>query len=479
MWYFLVASVFAEPVPCRTMLRWNEWQSKPFREPVVYKQERDHVDSFDTPSDQIEFSEHFALHWGTGFSGMERISQILELLETTWELQIDVWGMEPPTEDVYFNVYLGSTGDGLPNDLGVAGYYDVDSNGVPMVVLGTYVTDSWSIAKTTVPHEFFHAVQHRTGQYTQFSDRWYWESSAVWVEQEVLPAHPSHADFLFGYALRPQLPLAYFELFSSGNIEEYHAYGAFIFLQYLTDVYQSNGDVVASWMDFDIQHEQTMETPLEWWNDHLASQDLVLGEIVSEMSAHNVHWTYDNHLIYQSQVDAYVSQDQSLDERWVGNLSVQSGEVSVPSGLRPGAFGYNQWSIDVGSLDSLDVRIDGTTVGDHFTPVEWRIQIVRQYGENVEIQSFLPSNGEGVWRLSNLDLDADAVTLVVLADALDAHIDERFTYTVSVSEPTEGAEVSKRLGCITQPESGLLILWVPVLGLGIRRRRDSDLLRVQ
>ena len=474
------------------MTRWNEWQAKSLREPLEYKQVLDHADSFDIPTDQIEFSEHFALHWGADFSHMERIPQILELLETTWELQVNVWGMEPPTEDVYFNVYLGGTGGRLPNDLSVAGYYDVDSNGLPMVVLGPYVTDSWSIAKTTVPHEFFHAVQHRTGQYTQFADRWYWESSAVWVEQEVLDGHPSHADFLFGYALRPQLPLAYFELFSNGNIEEYHAYGAFIFLQYLTEIYQSNADVVASWNEIDSPTgvENELKAPLDWWNEHLLSQDLVLGEILSDMSAHNVHWTYDNHLIYQSQVDAYVSQDQSLDERWAGTLSVEAGEVTVPSGLRPGAFGYNQWSIDLDAQDSLDLRIDGTTVGDHFTPVEWRIQIVRQQGDEVEIQPLFLRNydydhdhdsgggderaGEGVWRLSNLDVDT--VTVVVLADALDAHIDERFTYTLEVTIPTEE---QKRSGCITQPVSGLLILWVPVLGLGFRRRQGSGWLLVQ
>ena len=476
MWYLFLSSALATPVPCTTITRWNQWQAKSLREPLGYKQERDHVDSFDIPIEQIEFSEHFALHWGADFSRMERIPQILELLETTWELQVNVWGMEPPTEDVYFNVYLGGTGDSLPNDLDVAGYYDVDSNGLPMVVLGTYVTDSWSIAKTTVPHEFFHAVQHRTGQYTQFADRWYWESSAVWVEQEVLASHPSHADFLFGYALRPQLPLAYFELFSNGNIEEYHAYGTFIFIQYLTETYQSNADVVASWHGVDSSYEDDLVTPLEWWNDHLSSQELILGEILSEMSAHNVHWTYDNHLIYQSQVDAYVSQDPSLDERFAGTLSVQSGEVTVPSGLRPGAFGYNQWLIESDAQDSLDLRIDGTTVGDHFTPVEWRVQIVRQQGDEIEIQPLYvgSDDGEAVWRLSNLDVDT--VTIVVLADALDAHIDERFTYTLAVSKPTEE---QKRFGCITQPVSGLLILWVPVLGLGLRRRQGSGWLLVQ
>ena len=182
----------------------------------------------------------------------EVLTDVLSLLEQTWDVQADQWGMDAPVGGMYFNVYLGGTGQDMPDDLGVAGYYDVDNNGFPMVVLGSYVTDSWSIGQTTVPHDLFHAVQHRAGQFTQFQDRWYWEASATWVEQEVLPAHPSHADFLFGYALRPYLPLAHFELFSSGNIEEYHPYGAFIFLQYLTDFHVQNDSVVESWIDEDI-----------------------------------------------------------------------------------------------------------------------------------------------------------------------------------------------------------------------------------
>ena len=466
----------ANPVPCHTMMSWQIWQHQPVRYHRLTKEPLQHLDAFETPIEQVEFSEHFALHWGESFENTERVSDILILLEDSWALQVETWGMDAPVGGSYFNVYLGGTGSNMPADLGVAGYYDVDDNGYPMVVLGPYVTDSWSIGQTTVPHEFFHAVQHRSGQFTQFQDRWYWEASATWVEQEVLPAHPSHADFLFGYALRPYLPLAYFELFSSGNIEEYHPYGAFIFLQYLTDFHVENDSVVLSWTEEDVLESVR---PLDWWDDHLFNRQLDLGELLSDMSAHNVHWDYPNHIIYDTKVDAYIGTDSSVDERWAGVLTVDEGGYTVPSTLRPGAYGYNYWSFEEAFEDNrlVELYFDGTTVGDHFNSVTWRLQLVHQNGDEVQYQSVTAINGEGVWEVSSTEIQ-DA-TLVVFADAMDAHIDEMFTYTVGLRTV---AEPEKRMGCATLSRplpmgplpmgQGLLILLVPAL---VRRRNSLRL----
>ena len=472
MWIWMGIAL-AAPIPCHTMVSWSEWQHRPIQYTHITKDPLEHLDAFDTPIERIEFSEHFALHWGENYDGLDRVTDVLVLLEDTWDMQIDTWGMEAPVGGSYFNVYLGGTGSNMPPDLGVAGYYDLDDNGYPMVVLGSYVTDSWSIGQTTVPHEFFHAVQHRSGQFTQFQDRWYWEASATWVEQEVLAAHPSHADFLFGYALRPYLPLAYFELFSGGNIEEYHPYGAFIFLQYLTDFHVENDSVVLSWIEEGVAESVR---PLDWWNAHISNVQLNLGELLSDMSAHNVHWEYPNQLIYQTKVDAYVGEDPSLDQRWAGELTLDSGSHTVPPRLRPGAYGYNYWAFDfdVASEDdsSAEIYFDGTTVGDHFNAVIWRLQLVRQIDGETAYRSLGTTNGDGLWEVSRLELK-DA-TLVVLADSIEAHIDETFTYTVGLRTVEES---EKRMGCATQSQfflmgQGLLIWLVPVL---VRRKMQPDL----
>ena len=477
MMWLLIRLAEATPVPCHTMDVWDDLQQKELRYHQSTKNELAHVDAFETPIERVEFSDHFALHWGSDLTSTEVLTDVLTLLEKTWDIQVEQWGMEAPVDGMYFNVYLGGTGDDMPADLGVAGYYDVDDNGYPMVVLGPYVINSWSIGQTTVPHEFFHAVQHRTGQFTQFQDRWYWEASATWVEQEVLPAHPSHADFLFGYALLPYLPLAHFELFSNGNIEEYHPYGAFIFLQYLTDFYVGNDSVVLSWMDQDITDSLR---PLDWWQLHLYAQDLELGKLLTEMASHNVYWDYPNQIIYETKVDAYVEGDPSTDSRWAGELAIESEAYRVPSRLRPGAYGYNQWTFNVSTVepDSVELYFDGTTVGDHFHGVTWRLQMVQNTVAGIEYTSLNTVGGQGVWELSSSKL-SDTV-LVVLADSTDAHIDETFTYAVGLRKVAENEKI---MGCTTLLHSfpmgqGLVILLVPVL---VRRRSspiDSGLSRV-
>ncbi len=457
MWLW-VGLAFAE-VPCLTIERWTEWQYRPLRVSAPHKQSMVHLDSFETPSEQVLFSEHFAVHWGEDYNDDQRIVDIVQLLEQTWTLYVDIWNMESPNHDTYFNVYLAGTGNDLPPDLGVAGYYDVDDNGLPMVVLGPYVTESWSIAKTTVPHEFFHAVQHRTGSFTQFADRWYWEASATWSEQEVLPSHPSHADFLFGYALRPYLPLAHFELFSSGAIEEYHPYGAFIFLQYLTENDVGNEGVVASWQD------GGESAPLDWWRGYYDTQGLDFGETLSAMAAHNVHWDYTDHLIYQTKVDAYVEAQPDLDQRVAGVLSVGES-VSVPSALRPGPFGYNLWTFSEVDTD-LELFFDGTTVGDHFNSVRWRLSLVRESNDGPLYTDLSTNGGEGLWTLSESELSNS--TLVVFADAPEGHIDETFTYALQLRIVEEE---SKRMGCVTGlpfQNWGLLILSGLIL---VRRQRQ-------
>ena len=477
MWLW-IGTAIARPVQCHTMHTWSTLQQKELRYYQATKSELEHIDTFQTPMERVEFSEHFALHWGTEWEESSILTDVLTLLEQTWDVQVGQWGMDAPVDGMYFNVYLGGTGQDMPDDLGVAGYYDVDNNGYPMVVLGPYVTNSWSIGKTTVPHEFFHAVQHRTGQFTQFQDRWYWEASATWVEQEILPGHPSHADFLFGYALRPYLPLAHFELFSSGNIEEYHSYGAFIFLQYLTDFHVENDSVVESWIDAAVPESVR---PLNWWNVHLSDKGLSLGTLLSDMAAHNVHWDYPNHVIYETKVAASVGSDPSLDERLAGELTIDGETSRVPSSLRPGAYGYNQWTFDVfeGESELVELYFDGTTVGDHFNAVTWRLQLVKDTDVGIEYTSFNPTAGEGVWEVDSSILVG--TTLVVLADSTDAHIDETFTYSVGLRSIVES---EKRMGCATllqhlPTRQGLLILLVPVL---VRRRnspRDWDSGRVR
>ena len=80
----------------------------------------------------------------------------LDHLEWSWAHEIET--MQVPcalrNRCIFFNVYMGSSGDGAPSDSGVAGYYTTDEEGWPMVVLGQYVAendDQYSV----IPHASF------------------------------------------------------------------------------------------------------------------------------------------------------------------------------------------------------------------------------------------------------------------------------------------------------------------------------------
>ena len=105
-----------------------------------------------------------------------------------------------------------------------------------------------------------------------------------------------------------------------------------------------NDSVVESWIDEAVPESVR---PLNWWNVHLSDKGLSLGALLSDMAAHNVHWDYPNHIIYETKVAASVGADPLLDERLAGELTIDGETSRVPSSLRPGAYGYNQWTFDV------------------------------------------------------------------------------------------------------------------------------------
>ena len=59
--------------------------------------------------------------------------------------------------------------------------------------------------------------------------------------------------------------------------------------------------------------------PLDWWQVHLSDKELSLGVLLSDMAAHNVHWDYPNHIIYETKVAASVERILHLMNDWQVN----------------------------------------------------------------------------------------------------------------------------------------------------------------
>ena len=157
---------------------------------------------------------------GSGIpDSVERFSRALELARSN-ELGL---GFRPPPVEGRYEVFIaqtsgemvrpipGGTGLSRPSVIILAPYR-----------LGPEYPDE--SLEALAAHEYFHAIQYG---YNYHGDKWLLEASATWMEEQLVdafdPGHPWIADFL----LTPRAGLE-----DSGLNREY---GAFIFLQYLTE----------------------------------------------------------------------------------------------------------------------------------------------------------------------------------------------------------------------------------------------------
>jgi hypothetical protein len=89
--------------------------------------------------------------------------------------------------------------------------------------------------KSVAVHEYFHAVQNG---YDSAEDHWIAEASSAWAEGLFAPHAHTNYGYLHDFVPNPELGLA-----SSSGI---HPYGAFLWLQYLTERYGDGGEMGAS-----------------------------------------------------------------------------------------------------------------------------------------------------------------------------------------------------------------------------------------
>jgi hypothetical protein len=457
---------FAQPDPCFSMQNWNGWKDlKPLVEGAS-KSGLEHRDTFNLPN--VEFSDNFALHWGNdAIVDDTLIYEILESFELTWDYQINELGFHEPygSERYYFNVYLGDSGDGAPPDYEVSGYYFTDDENMPMVVLGEYVVNNFASAKTTIPHEFFHAVQHATESYTYSdADGWYWEATAVWIENEVYPLEEEYSIFLFGFAFLPHYALEFFDYFDSGALQEYYQYGAFVFPKFLTEFYVDSQFIRDSWM------EATELSPLQWIQQNLEEDGEDFEQIMSDFAAKNVHWDYPDRDWYELYLDYYTDIFPEGDNRITQGIH-SAGTADweeVDSHLKPSKYGYNHLQLTSPTMEDAYFYFDGNTVGDFFSDVEWQVQLVVRRGESIWYYPIILNDGSGEGVLTEL-AETDIITISVLAASEEASVEEVFTYRYALRSSPWDEEEPKTTSCSSLQENHLggLSLLLSVFGISL------------
>lgn len=334
-------------------------------------------------------SANFRLAWGNTapFDTADAMS-LLTSLEHSWTVEIDELGHPAPmgTEGYLFNVYAGSSGDGAPESNGVAGYYNLDEEGYPMLVIDeSLIAEGGTYVEGTAAHEFYHAVQGSTARYSyEGLGAWFWEATATWVMYQVYPDHPDYATFLFGYAFLPHYSANYFDYFDTGRLEEYHQYGAFVFPHYLTEQVADPSLVRDAWLD-----PGTEPDPMVVMGELLGARGLDLHEVWLDHVAHDVLWDYEDHENLRAYAEAYVDDYEESANVVVAQVSAlgTDGFVLGPESATPRRYGSNTIRIATPAPGNLRVRVHGVADGFDDSPAFWGARVVREFADHIEYES--------------------------------------------------------------------------------------------
>ncbi|MBN1336125.1 MAG: hypothetical protein JXB39_09205 [Deltaproteobacteria bacterium] len=202
--------------------------------------------------------EHFVVEWdSSAVAGYAE--RFLESLEYAWEQEVETFGWKAPTSapeyPILAYIYDYSSYAGAYTSVEWCSGYGY----VPYIVAysGSFSWESW--AQDMAAHEFNHTIQFSTSMSPDF---WYWEATAVWMQEEVYPSHNIWSDYVVAYTEYPWIGQ---NAWSQQSHEIfYHMYGMAIFNFYLSE-YHGGHAVVRDMWGWAADHTSSyMEEPI--WN---------------------------------------------------------------------------------------------------------------------------------------------------------------------------------------------------------------------
>ena len=190
-------------------------------------------------------SGHFRVHYDTaGVNAVsskdadangipDYIDRTLSVLDSTWVLEIEQLGYNPPPSDNglggggEYDVHVVELGVGrsyygfaYPGTSGATTYshLEIDNN---FTDPGYKQTRGLDALRVTIAHEFHHALQF--GYYATFDGSWWQESTSTWMEEVAYPHIDDYLQYLTYFLGEPQRAL------NSGLYGSLHTYGSAIF----------------------------------------------------------------------------------------------------------------------------------------------------------------------------------------------------------------------------------------------------------
>ena len=448
-----------------TMLDGAALVERPAVVPLLPNEEHLERDVYNAPN--VARSEHFALRWGDSVElSLSQEEILLEALELSWAVQIEEQGYPPPsgTDQYLFNVYLGDSGASLPSSMGASGYYTTDLEGWPMVVLGPYVYEHEDRHLSTIPHEFFHAVQHSIGHYLEDARaKWYWEATATWMEGEVFPEESLTGIFLFGFLFNPHLAINAAPEFE-GEASDYFSYGAFAFIDRLVELTEVDA-VRESWT-------QASVLPLQWWTDRLRTQSLEMSDVLVDFAARRVLLDLTDVELYEADLIQYAQAYPQEDHRITAQLP-SSGNTTFREVLTeffPQRGGYNHVMLQSPLWDTMVVQVETEAFGSLGSTAIWSAQALVFSDPEAQPQRHELQFNEGLAEVELSQLsDVDRISLIVSSWSDQDRPSEQFFYSYRIHQKEEDEE-ELQSGCRSD-KSYLMLL--PFLFGWLRRNKRT------
>ncbi len=416
-------------------------------------------DSFATFPNSTE-TDNFIVKWGVQDRDIsqQNVDSLIAALEASWDKYIDEWGYTAPngSDTFKFNVYVGNSGSGAPDDLGAGGYYWTDDEGYPMVVVSQDGLSDPGFIGTLAAHEFFHAMQDSNGgfAYDDISG-WWWEATAMWVQHEVFPEDENWPVFLYWFAIRPQLSVGYFEYPTTGTPEQFHQYGAFVYVAHLAERHGGPGLVQESFArSFD------GDTPMEVLEELITESGDDIRTSFGEFVLRNGTWDYPTEDWFEYYIDIYGGYETPQADRISGTVNTQTvnndnDDWVAPRGNLPHTFGANYWRFRA-PPGRFELEFEGES------DIQWHVGVATQTGTTHDTHSVLITDGVGSAEISGLDGVDEAWIVVSPTGTVDDDDGADYAYEFRVRTGVCGCDAGSPLS------AGWLL--VPFLAL-LRRRR--------
>jgi hypothetical protein len=315
---------------------------------------------------QLYNTTHFVLHWTNGSDGGDPIDAVplndtdmngypdyvenfADIFEYVWDMEVNIFGFSAPPSDEErpndaYNGNPDSRYDVFIFDMNYYGFADPEQWGnSTFSYIGVendyegFSLGQLEAMQVTAAHEFFHAIQFG---YDSHEERWWMETTATYMEDEVFPDINANYRYLPSWFLWPDRGLE--------NTSGLHEYGNFIFAKFLSENF---GDVIIKEI-WEKMSEPNMDGLIAI-NYTLSSKNSTLTEVFSAFITANffLEEMYEDGLDYRETLSNASFKGVWIEYQYDASTAQNSTEINATN------VNWDAW-MDKWATDYITLKLD-------------------------------------------------------------------------------------------------------------------------